>query len=138
MILSGLHNNEMLRIMHCQGCKFLGKASTFGYCKYYLETDMRRPNKGGIKDCKVRVLEDSQKKVDEVVKKTLKRQKDIAAMKESQMAKWDTQKAKELYFKGFTYKEIALAVGVTKDAVSSYASLHGWTGKRGNKDNGQV
>lgn len=37
---------------------------------------------------------------------------------------WDTKKARTLYDQGLSYPEIARALGVTKNQISSYSARH--------------
>ena len=123
-VLVGLHTDEMRRILHCQGCKYLGRVSSNGYCKYYLETDIRRPNPFGIENCSVKELDASKAEVEEIVKKTLARSKNCFS---TNVAKWDVKTAKKLFDDGYQFSKIAEYIGVPRRYVVQYAHKHGWT-----------
>lgn len=122
-ILTGFHAKEMLRIVHCQGCVYLGEVSSCGYCKYYLETDIRRPNKFGVENCAVKILDVKPAKVEEIVKKTLNGE---AERKKANEVKWDVKTAKQLFDQGMALSKIAECIGVSRQRVVQYAYKHGW------------
>ncbi len=122
-ILTGFQLNEMYRIVNCQGCQYLSSVSSNGYCKYYLDTGIRRPNEFGVENCAVKILDVKQSKVDEIVKKTLDR---VAKQGKSNTAKWDVVTAKKLFDQGMSFAKISEYIGVPRRYVVQYAHKHGW------------
>ena len=95
---------ENILTKDCRGCMYL--SLSVGSCDYILIEDKRRPCPGG-KGCTVR-------------KDGVRPQHEEARKK----PKWDTEMGKQLWKAGKTDEEIANAMGVTRDAVSSYRLKH--------------
>lgn len=126
MIVFGVHPVELMRIRNCQGCKYLGAVSANGYCKYYLETGIRRPNKFGIENCSVKIIEDSQEQIEQIMKKTLDLHEKSEASKTKNAPAWDVKLAKKMFDDGKSFQEIADAVCRKKSIVVNYAYKHKW------------
>lgn len=126
MILYGLHNSEAMRIINCQGCQYLGRAGQNGCCNYCIISGRMRPNKFGIENCSVKVLEDKPELIEKVVQKTLKDRDRINANLAKYAPKWDVAKAKRMFDDGCSALEIADAVCVRAQTIYDYIRKHNW------------
>lgn len=126
--LKGLHVCEMYRILHCQGCQYLAPVSSMGYCKYMLETGIRRPNPPMIEKCAVKAVDVSQADIDEVARETVERYNDFynRRTKENELPFWDVKTAEKMFREGYTFSQIAEVVGVTRQRIGKYAKKHSW------------
>ena len=126
MILDSLWPQEAMRVINCQGCKYLGLAGSWGCCNYFLVTDNLRPNPFGVANCLVKKLENDPESVEKIVNKTLTDKKDCDKRAESRKPKWDTELGQKMFNEGKTFREIAEAVCRSEDCVYGYARRNGW------------
>lgn len=126
--LKGFHVCEMMRILHCQGCQYLAPVSGMGYCKYMLDTDLRRPNPPMIERCAVKDIDVPQEEIDEVVSTTIERYNTFynRKTKENEVPFWDVKTAERMFHEGCTFSQIAEVVGVTRQRIGKYAKKHSW------------
>ena len=141
---------EARRVRYCRGCKYLGSIASWGCCNYFLDTDKRRPNPFGVKNCAVysrlpnfymppshedfcRQCDamEAAKKAEPPKPKKPRRNKGLGKGRRiERRITWDVEYAKILFDRGYFRTDIAKIIGTSPATIKNYVYSSGWKDDR--------